>query len=252
MQNSKIYVSELSSSRHVFYNYHFCRGNSSRRKTRIGIIMKGSGNYIFFNKKINVTEGDVVFIPENIYCYSEWKGNPEIEVVYVNCFMHYDGYFYEPQIIKCEGKIKEDLLQITELLSSTYIQELEAYSVFYKLLQSILPNMIRSDFSINKTLCDAIEYITDNWDKNFSIGDVAKNCCVSESTLYHLFQKELGQTPIGFLNAIKINHAIEYLENSKYSVATISRLVCFHSENHFRKVFNDITGTTPLKFRKNL
>lgn len=252
MQNSKIYVSELSSSKHVFYNYHFCRGNSNKRKTRVGIIIKGNGNYIFFNKKLSVTEGDVVFIPENIYCYSEWKGNPEIEVIYVNCFMHYEGYFYEPQIIKCEEKIKEDLLQIVELLSSTYIQELEAYSVFYKLLQSILPNMIRSDFSINKTLCDAIEYITDNWDKNFSIGDVAKKCCVSESTLYHLFQTELGQTPIGFLNSIKINHAIEYLENSKYSVATISRLVGFNSENHFRKVFNDITGTTPLKFRKNL
>lgn len=252
MQNSKIYVSELSSSKHVFDNYHFCRGNSNKRKTRVGIILKGSGNYIFFNKKLSVTEGDVVFIPENIYCYSEWKGKPEIEVVYVNCFMHYEGYFYEPQIIKCEEKIKEDLLQITELLSLTYIQELEAYSVFYKLLQSILPNMIRSDFSINKTLCDAIGYITDNWDKNFSIGDVAKKCCVSESTLYHLFQTELGQTPIGFLNSIKINHAIEYLENSKYSVATISRLVGFNSENHFRKVFNDITGTTPLKFRKNL
>lgn len=252
MQNTKIYVSELSSSRHVLFHYHFCRGNSNKRKTRVGIIIKGSGNYIFFNKKLSVTEGDVVFIPENIYCYSEWKGNPEIEVVYVNCFMHYEGYFYEPQIIQCEEKIKEDLLQIAELLSATYIQELEAYSIFYKLLQSILPNMIRSDFSVNKTLCDAIAYITENWDKNFSIGDVAKKCCVSESTLYHLFQKELNQTPIGFLNSIKINHAIAYLENSQYSVATISRLVCFYSENHFRKVFKDITGTTPMKYRKNL
>ena len=47
-----------------------------------------------------------------------------------------------------------------------------------------------------------------------------------------------------------INIAIEYLENQNYSVATISRLVGFNSENHFRKVFTDITGTTPLKYRK--
>ena len=33
MNNSKIYASDLSSSRHVFSKYHFCRGNSNKRKT---------------------------------------------------------------------------------------------------------------------------------------------------------------------------------------------------------------------------
>ncbi|MBE7026276.1 MAG: helix-turn-helix transcriptional regulator, partial [Ruminococcaceae bacterium] len=78
----------------------------------------------------------------------------------------------------------------------------------------------------------------------------AKRCCVSESKLYHLFQKELGQTPVNFLNSIKINNAIKYLENSNYSISTISRLVGFNSENHFRKVFRSITETTPSKFKK--
>ncbi len=251
MRNEKIYVSELSTSTHVFLNYHFCRGNSNRRKTRIGLILKGSGTYIYHNKKLCVQEGEIVFIPENIYCYSEWWGAPEIEVIYVSCFIHYDGFLYEPQILHCDEKTRENLMCITKLLSSNYLDELEAYSIFYKVLQTLLPNMVQSNISSNKTLRSAMEYITDHWNNNFSIGDVAKYCCVSESTLYHLFQKELGQTPIGFLNAIKINQAIDYLENSNYSISTISRLVCFHSENHFRKVFADVTGTTPLKFRKN-
>ena len=110
--------------------------------------------------------------------------------------------------------------------------------------------MAQSKISYDKTLQTAIEFITDNWNHDFSIGDLAKKCCVSESTLYHLFQKELGQTPVRFQNSIKINVAMEYLENQNYSVTTISHLVGFHSENHFRKVFADITGTTPLKYRK--
>ena len=89
MQNEKIYVSELSASKHVFHKYHFCRGNSNKRKTRIGIILKGSGTYIYLSKKLNVSAGDVVFIPENIYCYSEWHGDPTIEVLYLSCFLHY-------------------------------------------------------------------------------------------------------------------------------------------------------------------
>lgn len=125
------------------------------------------------------------------------------------------------------------------------MKELEAYSLFYKLLQKVLPQMAQSKISYDKTLQTAIEFITDNGSHNFSIEDLAKKCCVSESTLYHLFQKELGETPVRFQNSIKINVAMEYLENQNYSVATISRLVGFHSENHFRKVFTDITGTPP-------
>jgi len=250
MQNGKIYVSELSASKHEYSNYHFCRGNSNQRKTRVGVIIKGRGTYIYMNKKLNVNEGDIVFIPENTYCYSEWHGTPDIIVVYVSCFMHYEQFTYEPQIINCDKAIEKDLIEIAQLLSiNDFIVELEAYSLFYKLLQKAFPLMVRSKIRNDKTLQTAIEFITDNWNNHFSIGDLARKCCVSESTLYHLFQKELGQTPIRFQNFIKINVAMDYLENQNYSVATISRLVGFNSETHFRKTFTDITGTTPLKYR---
>lgn len=251
MQYEKIYVSELSASKHSYTNYHFCRGNSTQRKTRIGIIIKGNGTYIYLNKKLNVSEGDVVFIPENIYCFSEWYGSPEIEVTYVSCFMHYEQFRYEPQIIDCDEEFKNDLIKITNLIEVDSIKELEAYSLFYKLLQKVLPQMQRSNISYNKTLQTAIEFITENWNTDFAIGDVAKKCCISESALYRLFQKELGQTPIEFRNSIKINVALEYLKKKNYSISTISRLAGFNSENHFRKVFTDITGTTPLKYRKS-
>ena len=251
MQNTGIFVSELGTSRHIFNRYHFCRGNSNKRKSRLGIILKGSGTYIYLNKRLRVVEGDVVFIHENKYCYSEWYGEPEIEVVYLSCFMHYESFKYEPQIIDLPKESKSDILQISELLTSGELDSLEAYSRFYKLLKTVITQMKESHVSFDKTLQTAIEYITDNWDKSFSVSELAKECCVSESTLYHLFRRELGQTPIGFLNSIRINVAIEYLENSNYSISTVSRSVGFNSENHFRRVFADLTGTTPLKYRKN-
>ena len=252
MKISSMYVSELSSAKHVFNNYHFCRGNSNRRKTRLGVIVKGNGSYIYLDKRLEVTEGAVVFIPENIYCYSEWRGDPTIEVVYVSCFMHYDSFSYEPQIISTDKEITDQILQIAELLSADEQTEiLEAYARFYHLLQVILPKMTPSNITFGKTLQDAIEYITNHYDKKLSVAELAKKCCISESTLYHLFQKELGQSPVKFLNSIRINIAIEYLENANYSVSTISRLVGFSSENHFRKIFFEFTGSTPLKFRKS-
>ena len=252
MKNNNIFVSELSTSTHEFHNYHFCRGNSNRRKTRLGLIEKGSGAYIYLGKKLEVSEGDIVFIPENIYCYSEWRGAPDIVVRYVSCFMNYDGFCYEPQKISVNDEMRARLLEISHLLSfDDQLKNLEAYSQYYKLLQFILPEMTPSNIAFDKTLQSAIEYITNNWKENFSVSDLAKRCCVSESTLYHLFQKNLGQTPVQFLNSIRINIAIEYLETTNYSISTISALSGFSSENHFRKTFQSFTSTTPLKFKKS-
>ena len=194
----------------------------------------------------------MVFIPENIYCYSEWQGDPAIEVLYVSCFLHYDGLCYEPQTVQCDDAVKQNIIEISRLLEQDYLATLEAYSLFYKLLQSILPQMAQSTIAFDKTLQTAIQYITDHWSNSFSVSDIAKVCCVSESTLYHLFQKELGQTPVRFLNSIRINMAIEYLENSNYSIAAICEMVGFNSENHFRKVFSELTGITPLKYKKRI
>ena len=250
VENSNIFVSDLSTSKHIFNKYHFCRGNSNRRKSRLGLILKGNGTYIYLNKKLKVAEGDVVFIPENIYCYSEWHGEPQIEVVYLSCFMHYESFKYEPQLIEADQDLKKAILRISALLSNEQPEILEAYSLFYKLLQTVTVKMKTSDVVFDKTLQTAIEYITNNWDSDLSVSDLARSCCVSESTLYHLFRRELGQTPINLLNSIRINVAIEYLENSNRSISAISEAVGFHSENHFRKLFSEFTGTTPLKYRK--
>ena len=250
MKGGGIYVSELSASRHLFSEYHFCRGNSKKRKSRIGIILKGEGTYIYLNRKLSVKQGDAVFIPENIFCYSEWHGTPEIEVLYVSGFIHYNGMGYEPQIIECDEKVRADILKISELLSMGEMENLEAYSMFYRVLQQILPQMANTEMILDKTLQDAMEFITGNWDSITSVSEIAKKCCISESKLYHLFKKELGQTPIKFLNSIKINVATEHLENKDYSVATVARLSGFNSENHFRKVFLEFTGSTPLKYKK--
>ena len=205
---------------------------------------------MYLNKKVEVKEGDVVFIPENIYCYSEWRGEPEIEVIYVSSFIHFDEIRYEPQIISSGDKVKEDILRISELLEGDELSRLEAYSEFYKVLKAVLPTMTLSSISLDKTLQKAIEYITENWNEIISVGEIAKSCCISESGLYHLFKRELGETPIRFLNSIKINVAIEYLENRDCSIATVSELVGYNSEQHFRKVFFEFTGTTPSKYKK--
>ena len=249
MASDAVFVSDLTTTRHTFSRYHFCRGNSNKRKSRLGVILSGSGSYIYLGKRLQVSEGDVVFIPERIFCYSEWHGTPDIEVVYLSCFIHYEAFLYEPQILTADEGTKDTILQIAALLSGEEAKPLEAYARFYLLLGTLLPQMVPSTLALNKHLSAAIEYMTEHFAERFSVADLARHCCVSESTLYHLFGRELGESPIHFLNSIRINIAIEHLENSHHSISTISTMVGFSSENHFRRIFREHTGTTPLKYK---
>ncbi len=247
-----IYITELCAVEHRFDKHHYCRGNNSRRKSRFGLIEEGSGVYMYLNRRLQVQKGDIVFIPEGVFCYSEWKGEPQIKVTYISCFMHYNAkpYEYVPQKLTCSPEVWDKLTEISRLLGGDMTDELEAYSQFYAVLKTVIPHMHRHPMAVDKTLQQAMAYITDHWDQDFPIAAVAKECCVSESKVYHLFKQYLGETPVHFLNSIRINNAIGYLESTDRSVSQISRAVGFRSENHFRKVFSDITGTTPLKFRK--
>ena len=103
MQTGNLYVSELSAARHIFHNYHFCRGNSNKRKTRIGIIRKGSGSYIYLDKKLDVCAGDVVFIPRGVHYHAEVLGGKNDRI---------DTYTLNLQLVSPEG---EELLLSDEI-----------------------------------------------------------------------------------------------------------------------------------------
>ncbi len=246
-------ITGLSTSEHIFEKYHFCRGNNSKRKNRIGLIEAGNAEFMYLNKKMPVKQNDIIFIPEKIFCYSEWVGNPEIRVTYLNFNIESDNYidsFELQKLGEADNKTIEIFNQIKQNLNGDLKEWLSAYSLFYTVLSEHLPNM-KSRKKLNIDLCRATDYITTHYTEDISVKDIAKANGMSESKLYHLFQSQLGQTPITYLNALKVNLAIQHLEKGEYSVAEICRIVNFHSETYFRRVFKGITGMNPLEYKKH-
>ncbi len=256
MGSDKIFhITNLTLNDHFFREYHFCRGNNSKRKSRIGLVEAGHANFMYLNRKIEVKQGDVIFIPGKIFCYSEWFGSPDIRVFYLSFDVECDeeeGAF-ELQSLPVEREETRQLLRrIRELLQGDLPQTLEAYSLFYHFLAQSLPRLDSKRQKLDSRLHTAIDYITRNWNRDFSMADLAQECLLSESHLYHLFKTYLGQTPVNYLNAVKVNYAIQYLENEQASIAEICAMTNFHSESYFRRVFRAATGITPSDYRKAL
>ena len=73
---------------------------------------------------------------------------------------------------------------------------------------------------------------------------------VSESTLYHLFRRFLGTTPVNYRNDIRIERALPLIEGGKTIEETAAE-VGFNSAIYFRSVFINKTSMTPSEYRKS-
>ncbi|MGF7180317.1 helix-turn-helix domain-containing protein [Tunturiibacter psychrotolerans] len=97
-----------------------------------------------------------------------------------------------------------------------------------------------------------IEYIHANSSGNISLADMAK---VAELTPHHLatlFTKATGLSPHQYVLRVRIERAKIHLADDRLSIAEVSKLVGFRTQEHFTKVFRKVVGVTPSKFREEL
>jgi transcriptional regulator GlxA family with amidase domain len=97
-----------------------------------------------------------------------------------------------------------------------------------------------------------IEYIHENASGNISLAAMAKIAEVTPHHLASLFTKATGLSPHQYVLRVRIDRAKTHLKDKTLSVAQVSRLVGFRTQEHFTKVFRKVVGVTPTKFREEL
>ena len=126
-----------------------------------------------------------------------------------------------------------------------------AIEKFYRLFSNVLP-LLKPTAAPDCSPCvlKALDYIEKHFKDEYSTAELAKECFVSESRLYHLFREEMHTTPVAYKNELRILRSIEYIKSGYKTVEEISEELGFRSASYFRRVFKDITGMTPMEYRK--
>jgi transcriptional regulator GlxA family with amidase domain len=89
-----------------------------------------------------------------------------------------------------------------------------------------------------------------NFRKHFSIDDVAMRFAVSARTLLRRFREEMHDTPIGYLQKVRLEHAKALLETTNLSFAQIVEDAGYFDESAFRRLFKRHVGLTPIEYQK--
>ncbi|MEG0947731.1 MAG: AraC family transcriptional regulator [Bacteroidales bacterium] len=95
-----------------------------------------------------------------------------------------------------------------------------------------------------------IHYIENHIDKDLSNDILASITCMSTNAFAHLFKEEIGITLQRYIKNKRINQACVQLLHSNDTIETIAENTGFSNRYHFTRVFQEITGTSPARYKK--
>jgi AraC-like DNA-binding protein len=99
------------------------------------------------------------------------------------------------------------------------------------------------------------EIIQDQIDTNLtlSLKEVSQSLNVHPTYLSREFSKYFGDLSFGdYIRKLRIEKAVQLLNESTHSLAEIAYLTGFSDQSHFNRIFKKYTGKNPSDYRKNM
>ena len=230
---------------------HFC----------MGLVLSGKGFYTDCESGdvIEVTPGDIIFVPMGSRYISQWHGSPEISYISMHFIFDGPGIFSQQKNYILQKahpvdfeKTKTDFLYVLDNYNKEETAQLCTLGKFFGILGEIFPSLKRkSAGTIDSRMEKAIEYIEKNYSTPISVDILAGFSNMSVSRFFPAFKKAFGVTPIEYVNSYRIRRAIILmLNNPEISIERISEDTGFDSSAYFRRVFKKATGKSPRDYRK--
>ena len=99
-------------------------------------------------------------------------------------------------------------------------------------------------------LAAVLDYLRQHYTRPISLRELGQVACLHPVYLGALFKREIGQTPIEYLNRLRVHAAERMLrEDPRRCVSTVAREVGFQSAAHFYRIYKRYTGNTPRASR---
>lgn len=117
-------------------------------------------------------------------------------------------------------------------------------------VQEILCNIIRENYpralSSAKNPLVAARYYIEEYSGHFiTAEDIAKTAGCSQSHLRYLFRKAYGESPMHYLNRVRVERAKEMISTDMFTLSEIATACGFRNVYYFSRVFKEFTGISP-------
>lgn len=133
----------------------------------------------------------------------------------------------------------------------TFCDKVESRGIVYQLLsrffKNIKPKIEISDDRIQRSL----SFIRKNIYTSINLDILSERLFLSKDHFIRLFKKEVGSTPLQYINQKKIEKAQLKLITDDTPIKDIAHMLAFDDHAYFNRLFKKITGMTPLEYKYN-
>ena len=132
-----------------------------------------------------------------------------------------------------------------DAIADITLQELIIRIIQTQSLKKIENEMI--DFT--SPITASINFIRENIRESINLKQLSGKACMSTTSFYRSFKRELGMSPIEFILNEKIKYAKKLLSNPNIQVNEVSYATGFEDCNYFIRLFKKYEGVTPKQYQ---
>jgi len=165
--------------------------------------------------------------------------------------LNYQNYFFYNNI-EMAATINK---LIKECMSTSITKDIFADLTLKELLIRIIQTQtVKSldegkPFEDNNPIKEVTEYIKQNLKENINLKSLSEKACMSTTSFYRFFKRELGMSPIEYILSEKIKCAKNLLKNPTLQINEVCYLAGFEDANYFIRLFKKHEGITPKQYQ---
>ncbi len=104
---------------------------------------------------------------------------------------------------------------------------------------------------VKSTVESGCHFLTENLERDISLGDLCSYLGYSESYCQSLFRQYTGKTPMQYLTDLRLQTACRLLEMTNLKINQICLKVGIKDQYYFSRIFAREIGVPPSEYRKN-
>jgi transcriptional regulator GlxA family with amidase domain len=188
-------------------------------------------------------------------CSTHWNAATGFRRLFPNINLHVDKLLTVEKGIYTNGGAYSFLNLMLFLVEKYFDRQTAIYCS--KVFQIDIERTSQSPFFVFQTqknhgdelICKAQTYIEENLSAKISFEKLASKLAISRRNFDRRFIKATGNTPVEYLQRVKVEVAKSTLENGRKNIFEVMHDVGYSDDKAFREVFKKITGISPLDYK---
>ena len=165
--------------------------------------------------------------------------------------LNYQNYFFYNNV-ELAATINKLIKECTSTsITKDALADLTLQELLIRIIQTQTAKAIDDgQFSDPKNpITPVLEFIRMNLRENISLKNLSDKACMSSTSFYRFFKRELGMSPIEFIIKEKLKCAKKLLKNPSIHINEVCYLSGFEDCNYFIRLFKKYEGITPKQYQ---